>query len=297
MATRPLAYRLQLLWEPNDKFSGLFKVHGWEVSDGTARIFRANIIEPGTSNLVGGFSAGSGLAGRPQQPGDHVTWRSAASGVRLRWRHPDVGHRLREHPRHVQPGRHRRWLRCGLPGRGQLRTRLHPLPVGVGRRHARASTSGPRSSGSPATAARPVNWLVGFFYFNEEVKIDNFSYDTLAPGNPQNVCATQYQETTAYALFGSLNWAVSDTWDLAGGLRYSNDDKDFWVAMPQKSPLDSTPRRADYGARRRQLRELGSQRHLQGQPERQRLRPPRHRLPCAVRSRAGSRSVPFPRNA
>jgi len=49
------AFRLQLMWEPNDKFSGLFKVHGWEVSDGTARIFRANIIEPGTSNLVDGF--------------------------------------------------------------------------------------------------------------------------------------------------------------------------------------------------------------------------------------------------
>ncbi len=48
------AFRLQLLWEPNDKFSGLLKVHGWDV-DGTARIFRANIFEPGTNNLVDGF--------------------------------------------------------------------------------------------------------------------------------------------------------------------------------------------------------------------------------------------------
>ena len=48
------AFRLQLLWEPNEKFSGLLNVHGWDV-DGTARIFRANIFEPGTNNLVDGF--------------------------------------------------------------------------------------------------------------------------------------------------------------------------------------------------------------------------------------------------
>jgi len=49
------AFRLQLLWEPNEKFTGLFKVHSWEVSDGTARIFRANVFDAGSSNLVDGF--------------------------------------------------------------------------------------------------------------------------------------------------------------------------------------------------------------------------------------------------
>ena len=84
---------------------------------------------------------------------------------------------------------------------------------------------------------RVRNWLAGFFYFNEEVNIKNFSYDTLAPGNPQNALATQYQKTKDYPFFGSLNWRVSDNWDLAGGMRYSNDDKDFWVAMPQNLPF------------------------------------------------------------
>ena len=40
------AARLQFLWEPSDKFSGLLNLHGWDV-DGTARIFRANILEQG----------------------------------------------------------------------------------------------------------------------------------------------------------------------------------------------------------------------------------------------------------
>ena len=35
------AYRLQLLWEPNERLSALFNIHGWEL-DGTARVFRAN---------------------------------------------------------------------------------------------------------------------------------------------------------------------------------------------------------------------------------------------------------------
>ncbi|HEV2844065.1 MAG TPA: TonB-dependent receptor plug domain-containing protein, partial [Thermoanaerobaculia bacterium] len=48
------AYRFQLLWEPNDGFSALVNVHGWTV-DGTARIFRANILKPGTSDFVSSF--------------------------------------------------------------------------------------------------------------------------------------------------------------------------------------------------------------------------------------------------
>jgi iron complex outermembrane receptor protein len=49
------AARLQFLWEPSEAFSALLNVHGWHV-DGTARIFRANIIEKGTNNLVDDFA-------------------------------------------------------------------------------------------------------------------------------------------------------------------------------------------------------------------------------------------------
>src|SRR5688572_27866407 len=44
----------QLAYEPNESFYGLFNVHAREL-DGTARLFRANIIAPGTNQLVGGF--------------------------------------------------------------------------------------------------------------------------------------------------------------------------------------------------------------------------------------------------
>ncbi len=46
--------RLQLLYQASDDFSALFNAHARHL-DGTARLFRANIIQPGTNQLVEGF--------------------------------------------------------------------------------------------------------------------------------------------------------------------------------------------------------------------------------------------------
>ena len=48
------AVRAQLLYEPHKNFSALFNLHARDL-DGSARLFRANIIEPGTNDLVAGF--------------------------------------------------------------------------------------------------------------------------------------------------------------------------------------------------------------------------------------------------
>src|SRR6185295_5108509 len=48
------AVRLQWLMQPSKDFSGLFNVHGRDFK-GSARVFRANIIKPGTNDLVDGF--------------------------------------------------------------------------------------------------------------------------------------------------------------------------------------------------------------------------------------------------
>ena len=234
------AYRLQLMWEPNEKFSGLFNIHGWEVNDGTARIFRANIIEHGTSNLVDGFEQ------------DHVSLDGLNSqemtsrGGMLRLAYDFGGSTL-----------------TSITGYESVRDMYSrgDIDGGYGAAFLGEGNYGPGFIPFPSESAgampsldqwtqefrlasngnEVLNWLVGFFYFNEEVNIDNYSYDTLAPGQPQNALATQYQKTTDYAFFGSLNWAVSPDWDLAGGLRYSNDEKDFWVDFVQplfQDPLD-----------------------------------------------------------
>jgi len=221
------AFRLQLLWEPNEKFSGLFKVHSWEVSDGTARIFRANVFNVGSSNLVDGFQQDQvTLNGLNTQ---EITSRGGL--LRLEY---DFGAATFVSVTGYESIRDM-YSRGDIDGGGFAGPGFIPF---------QSESAGAMPSLDQWTqefriasnGGGAVNWLVGFFYFNEEVNIDNFSYDTYAPGNPQNALATQFQETKAFALFGSLNWAVSDSWDLAGGLRYSDDDKDFWVAMPQSLP-------------------------------------------------------------
>ncbi len=54
----------------------------------------------------------------------------------------------------------------------------------------------------------PFNWLAGVFYFDESLKVDSFNYDSLA-GGADDGYAYQYQDSNAWALFGSVDWQVS----------------------------------------------------------------------------------------
>ena len=49
------AWRAQLLARPNDRLSALLNVHGRNLNNGTASIFRANIFDPGTNSLNDNF--------------------------------------------------------------------------------------------------------------------------------------------------------------------------------------------------------------------------------------------------
>ena len=76
--------------------------------------------------------------------------------------------------------------------------------------------------------AGPLQWIAGLFYFKEDIRIDSISFNSLAPGNPLSpFYATQTQDTKSWAAFGSLNYTVSEKLKLRGGVRYTNDKKDF----------------------------------------------------------------------
>jgi iron complex outermembrane receptor protein len=118
------AARFQLAYDNGGKFRALFNMHGRDV-DGTAILFRANIIKQGTNRL------------NPDNYDRNKVWldgqndqdlSSAGGFLRLEWDigdlrrpDPDVHYRLRE-CRSVQPWRHRRWIRrlrpnpCLWPG-------------------------------------------------------------------------------------------------------------------------------------------------------------------------------------
>ncbi len=230
------AYRLQLLWEPSENFDALFNLHGWDV-DGTARLFRANIITPGDNELVSGFEQDQVyLDGLNSQD------ISAMGGVmKLNW---DFGGATLTSVTGFET--------LDMYSRGDIDGGFGAAFLGEGNYGPGFIPFPSESAGSipdldqftqefrlASNNSSGLNWLAGLFYFNEEVMIDNFSYDTLAPGNPQNGYSNQWQETTAYALFGSLDFRINELWNLIAGLRFSHDEKDFWVDRPQ--PLFQPP--------------------------------------------------------
>ncbi len=65
--------------------------------------------------------------------------------------------------------------------------------------------------------------------FDEEVQVTSESFDSLTPGNPLNGLAVRNQDTDSFGVFGSVTYDVTDQLTVSGGLRWTNDEKDFSV--------------------------------------------------------------------
>ena len=82
-------------------------------------------------------------------------------------------------------------------------------------------------------SANNLDWVTGVFYMEEEVdRYEEFytHYSTLlqflglAPVG--DVLLTQNNTTTSMAVYGQLDWHVSDQWTLTYGVRWSDDEKE-----------------------------------------------------------------------
>lgn len=222
-----LAWRLQLLWQPNEKFRALAKFDGWSL-DGTARIFRANILKTGTNQLVDGFAqdqvAQDGLneqeidafggALKLDYDFGKATLTSITGFETLEMYSrgdidggfgasfaPPFGPGFIPFPSESADG---------LPELDQLTQEL-------------------RLASNPGGK---WDWLVGLYYFDESLQADSFSYNTLAPGNPQDGYAFQTQDAKSWATFASIDYHPNERWSLKGGLRYTTDEKDFSAERP-----------------------------------------------------------------
>ena len=223
------AARGQLLYGSDD-FEALFNVHARNLG-GTARLFRANIIQHGSNDFVHGFDRGDiSIDGRNQQNLDG--W---GANARLRWDFENFSLHSVTGYEHIE-----------VYSRGDIDGGFGAVfapPSGPGL----IPFSSESADGLPehrqftqefrleSRHAEPWDWQAGLFYFNEHIGIDSFSYDSLA-GGVQNGYAHQEQDNKAWALFGSVGYAFSDELKLRGGLRYTHDEKDF-VAQRFVSPL------------------------------------------------------------
>src|SRR4030095_11506929 len=65
-----------------------------------------------------------------------------------------------------------------------------------------------------------LNWVVGTYYFAEDVVADQFFYQA------SNATLIQSNlETESIALFGQATFSITDTFRVTGGLRYTSDNK------------------------------------------------------------------------
>ncbi|NRR31751.1 TonB-dependent receptor [Oxalobacteraceae bacterium] len=235
------AYRLQLLVKPSKDFSGLFNLHE-RAMHGSATLFRANILKKGTNDLVDGFDYKS-------YPSDGFnTQRLSTKGgsMRLRWDldgltlHSITGYeKLKFYSRADVDGG------IGDASHPPMSPGFIPFAVqsaDVLPKHKQLT----QEFRVESSYKGPLQWIAGVFYFKEDILIDSIQYDTFLPGHPLKPgYATQTQDAKSWAAFGSLNYSVSDQLKLRGGLRYTNDKKDFTAVRfdpPATSgvlPLDS----------------------------------------------------------
>ncbi len=230
------AARVQLMLSPSKDISALFNLHTRDLK-GSARVFRANIIQPGTNNLVAGFDPA-----RVSQDGiNSQSVKSTGGSLRLR---VDLGgvaissitgyETVKSLSRgDIDGGFGASFLGPGNFGPGNIPFDAESAD-GLPKHKQFTQEVRVESTGSGA-----LKWLGGVYYFDERLNIDSFNYSSIG-GNVQNGFATQQQDNKAWAAFGSVNLDLSEAFKLRGGLRYTKDKKDFFADRIQAPPFSPT---------------------------------------------------------
>jgi iron complex outermembrane recepter protein len=222
---RDSAMRAQLLIEPGKDFSALANVHGRDYR-GSARLFRANIIKPGTNDLVDNFdeqqiSIDGANASELQSYGGNLRLRFGLGGLNL---YSVTGYEtVRTYSRgDIDGGFGAAFLGAGNFGPGNIPFASESAD-GIPE-HSQFTQEFRVESDTRG----PFDWQAGLFYFNEDYKIESFSYDSLA-GGVQDGYLRVRQKNDAVAVFGAAGYTVMPGLKLRGGLRYTRDNKDFNV--------------------------------------------------------------------
>ncbi|WP_421737915.1 TonB-dependent receptor [Caulobacter sp.] len=206
------AARLQVLFTPTEALSALFNVHGRDL-DGTAAVFRANILTKGSNKLNANydrktvyFDAGG------NNPQKYKGWGTSAN---IGYDFGDVT--LTSITAYEEThGSSRGDIDGGnLSGPGFI-----PFPS--------ESTDGIKKLDQVTQEIRlasdtdgPLSWQVGGYYFDASYQIR--TDPGFAPAT------TLEQKNTAWAVFGQASYKATEALTLTGGLRYTSDDKDMKV--------------------------------------------------------------------
>jgi iron complex outermembrane recepter protein len=216
------AGRVQALIQPNEDFQALLNVHGRSLN-GTARLFRANIFEPGSNNFVPGF--------RPDTvfiDGQNQQWlQTYGANLRVQWNLGPVA-------LHSITG----WESVHVYSRGDIDGGFGASyfpPFGPGFIPFADETADALPSHQQLTQEirvesrdkGPLTWQAGLYYFYEGITIDSYAYDTLFAAGAQNELAVSKQTNHAWAFFGSVADDLTKQLNVRAGIRYTEDRKSF----------------------------------------------------------------------
>ena len=209
------AERVQFMYTPDSTFSALFNVHQRQ-TDGSARLFRANLIQKGTND----FAPGTDLNSIVTNAVNTQNLQTNGTNLRLTW---DLGG-VKLYSITGYEGVTHYFSRGDIDG---------GTPAGPGRIPFQVQTGGGLKGLSQwsqevrleSKNTGPLNWQTGLYYFNEDATGYSNNFDSVTQLQTSHVESNQ--KNNAWAVFGSVTYAVNDDFTLRGGLRYTDDKKDF----------------------------------------------------------------------
>lgn len=232
-----LAARLQLQFQPSDALT-VRLVGQMRSFDGTARLFRANTFARGSNQLIG--LGGPGTAFNP-----HVTRADGLNFQDLENR--NIGATIEYDAGAVTLTSITSYWTGTLQSRGDI-------DGGFGNRFAPSQGPGVIAFSAQSQSNIPsldqftqelriasnnsggLGYQVGAFLFNEKLDIESLDFS-----NPTDLTAAavavQRQDSDAFGLFGSVNYAFDNGLTLQAGARYNHDKRDLVAARP----IDNRP--------------------------------------------------------
>ncbi|MCH5375437.1 MAG: TonB-dependent receptor, partial [Planctomycetes bacterium] len=216
------AWRLQLLWQPTDSFSGLLKLHGFNQDGSDPNVFYANAIAVGTSGLRPGFN--EKIASQDNEVAtlelDHV-----GGALNLQWAFDNgmtftsiTGYDTLENfqSADVDGGE----ISFDPADIGKLGKQVFfDVATGDGLDDLDQFTQEFRLSGE----VQDFFYQVGLYYFDED--FDLLNQDFINPA----ATALVSQQTESKAIFGQVEYALNNRWSMTAGGRWTDDQKDLQV--------------------------------------------------------------------
>jgi iron complex outermembrane receptor protein len=243
------AVRAQFDWTPSDRFSALLSLQSRSL-EGTSSIFRANVFSTGSADLNQNYDRETvwydGGDNNPQ------AYDSYGATLNLTWDFDDVSINSITSFQDADGS-----SRGDIDGGVVDPTQSLPVPPGL-----TFEPDGPSlvngvfvpALSFPGYIVIPsvtqdgadtdqftqefriasdtdgrFNWQVGAFYFSSDLVVTTESFGSFGfLGNPPQDTIIQ-QENKTWAVFGQGSYDVTDRLTLTGGVRYTDDEKDFQV--------------------------------------------------------------------